>query len=360
MHKFAHYFCIAFFIMVIPVCSFAHPTNKETHFFNAANPDFKYVGRIDFSNPAQPRFWMPAVYIKARFKGDHCKIFLKDELLDGTPHNYVEIVIDDQPPFRVQMSAKEDTIDISSHLHKGTHRLLICKDTESGLGYLEFLGISCDKLLPSEALPSRKIEFIGNSITCGFGNDAPTPCSVGHWYDHENGYEGYGPITARALHAQWHVSAVSGIGMIHSCCKMPVVMPPVFDKMDMRSDSVSWNFKKYIPDVVTICLGQNDGIQDSTAFCSAYVNFIETIRQHYPDAKIICLNSPMENNKLGPVLKNYISGIVANRHENGDKQVYQFFFDKRFVHGCYGHPSGEEDRQLANELTAYIRSITGW
>ena len=328
--------------------------------YKANNPYFQYVGRVDFSNPLEPRFWMPGVYIRAEFEGNHCKIFLNDQLQDSTLHNYVEIDIDHQKPFKVRITKKQDTIDISQFLHNGKHSLLFCKSTESGLGYVEFLGLACKKLLSPKPLPKRKIEFIGNSITCGYGNDAGTPCSIGNRYDHENSCEGYGPITARALGAQWHVSAVSGIGMIHSCCKITILMPEVFNKMDMRSDSVTWNFKNYIPDVVTICLGQNDGIQDSTSFCSAYVNFIEKIRQYYPNAKIICLNSPMANEKLNPVLKNYINSIVADRNQSGDKSVYKFFFDKRFVEGCYGHPSSQEDRELADRLTGFIRSITGW
>jgi lysophospholipase L1-like esterase len=48
-------------------------------------------------------------------------------------------------------------------------------------------------------------------------------------------------------------------------------MPQVFDKVNMRIDSIPWDFKQYTPDVVTITLGQNDGIQDSVAFCSDYV-----------------------------------------------------------------------------------------
>jgi hypothetical protein len=41
------------------------------------------------------------------------------------------------------------------------------------------------------------------------------------------------------------------------------------------------------PDVVTICLGQNDGVQDSTAFCSAYLRFIGQLRHVYPNAQLI-------------------------------------------------------------------------
>ena len=347
-------------LTLISGLSFASTHKGGRHFYKANDPYFQYTGRVDFSNPLKPKFWMPAVYIKAHFTGNNCSIFLEDELPGNIPHNYVAIVIDDQTPLLFHVTNRLDTINVSNTLNAGDHTIVICKATESGLGYLGFLGMECDRLLPPPPLPARKMEFIGNSITCGFGNDASTPCSTGQWYDHEDAYEGYGPVTARALHAQWHISAVSGIGMIHSCCNMSVLMPEVFDKMNMRNDSVSWNFKNYIPDVVTICLGQNDGIQDSVDFCGAYVSFIQTLRGYYPDAKIVCLNSPMADKKLNPVLENYITGVVNYFHHAGDEKVYKFFFDKRFIHGCYGHPSGEEDQQLSSELTPYIRKITGW
>ena len=80
-------------------------------------------------------------------------------------------------------------------------------------------------------------------------------------------------------------------------------MPQVFDKINMRSDSIAWVFNRYIPDVVTICLGQNDGIQDSTVFCTNYINFIKQVRQQYKKANIVCLTSPMADEKLVAVLK---------------------------------------------------------
>jgi putative lipase involved disintegration of autophagic bodies len=52
-----------------------------------------------------------------------------------------------------------------------------------------------------------------------------------------------------------------------------------------------WDFTNYQPDVVTVCLGQNDGVQDSTIFCSAYVNFLKRMRSYYPTAQIILVTS---------------------------------------------------------------------
>lgn len=170
----------------------------------------------------------------------------------------------------------------------------------------------------------------------------------------------YGPRTSRMLDAQWQLTAVAGIGLTYSCCNMGIVMPEVFDKTLLRDNKIKWDFSRYQPDVVTICLGQNDGIRDSVQFCSAYVRFIETVRKVCPRADIICLNSPMANEKLTFALKNYLTAVVGRENAGGDKKVYKYFFSQRYFHGCGGHPDMDEQGRIADELTAYIRQVEGW
>ncbi len=349
-------------------------------FVPADDPYIQYMGRIDFSDPKKPRFWSPGVTIRLKFKGDSCRVLLNDEVLYGNTHNYVEIVVDERKPYRIQTRSAHDTILVDAAgaapvgaAPPGTaagaalpaadeHTLTICKDTESGIGWLDFPGLICEGLLPPPPLPLRKIEFIGNSITCGAGIDVSgIACGAGTWYDQHNAWLSYGPLTARALNAQWHITAVSGIGLTHSCCKMgDIIMPRVFDKIDQRVDSITWDFNRYQPDVVTVCLGQNDGIRDSAVFCGAYVQFLSTVRSDYPSARIVCLTSPMGDEKLTAVLKSYLGSIVAQRQAAGDKKVYAYYYSKRFFHGCGTHPDMDEHQQIAEELTAFIRKITGW
>lgn len=57
------------------------------------------------------------------------------------------------------------------------------------------------------------------------------------------------------------------------------------------------------PNIVTICLGTNDlsdgdGIKprlefDRQKYLTNYIIFVETIYKHYPNTKILLLNSPM-------------------------------------------------------------------
>ncbi|MDB5247504.1 MAG: acetyl xylan esterase [Segetibacter sp.] len=334
--------------------------NNALRFFKADHPYIQFTGRIDFSNRVLPRFWNSGVYIRAKFKGTSCEIVMNDEV-NGDNHNYLEIVIDDKKPFRIKTTGKTNTIKAAGGLTDGDHTITICKNTESGIGYLEFVGLRCKDLVRPGDKPLRKIEFVGNSITSGAGSDLSViACDQGQWYDQHNAYMSYGATTARNLNAQWHLTSVSGIGLIHSCCNMTITMPQVFDKMNPRSNSIQWNFNNYQPQVVTICLGQNDGAVDSTKFCSAYVTFIADIRKRYPRADIVCLNSPMADASLTAVLKNYINGVVSFVNKKGDKKVSKFYFSKRYNRGCGGHPNIDEHREIADELTGYIRKLKGW
>lgn len=341
---------------------FASPL-KST-FFPANHPAIQYIGRVDFSNPIKPRFWASGAYLIFRFNGTSCILEINDEVIYGMVHNYLEIQLDNQPAFRLQLKEKMNKIDLGAYLTRGgAHTVLICKNTEAENGYLEMLGVQCEKLLPPPALPVRKMEFIGDSITCGFGADESLmKCSDknAQWYDQHSAYLAYGPTTARSLNAQYHLSSVSGIGLVHSCCDKKMVMPQVYDKVSMAKNEIPWDFSRYQPDVVTVCLGQNDGIQDSTLFCTAYVNFALRLRGYYPKARLIFLSSPMADKTLKAALMKYITAVQAELLKRGERNTGAYFFTKRSVSGCSSHPSQAEQKEIAAELTAYLKKTLKW
>lgn len=349
-----------YLLLIVIVCNCSVQAGGRA-FFAADHPYIQYTGRIDFSNPTAPRFWTAGVYIQFKYNGTSCEITLNDEVLWGNMHNYIEIVIDNQLPRKVKTTGKVNKIKIGEGLKKGEHSVTIVKNTEALIGYLEFAGVRCEKLLPLAPKPTRKIEFFGNSITSGMGNDlSPIPCGEGEWYDQHNAYYSYGARVARELNAQYHLSSESGIGLIRSCCDKPFTMPRIYDKVSFSLDSIKWDFSRYQPDVVTVCLGQNDGIQDSVAFTSAYVDFLKTLRGHYPNAEIICLTSPMADEKLNSVLQKYLTGIQNFMHRAGDKQVDLFFYSRRYQNGCGDHPDLEDHKKMAKELVPFIRNKMKW
>jgi lysophospholipase L1-like esterase len=137
-------------------------------------------------------------------------------------------------------------------------------------------------------------------------------------------------------------------------------MPQVFDKLNMAKDTIAWDFSLYQPDAVTVCLGQNDGVQDSAKFVGAYLAFAKSLRLHYPKAKLIFLSSPMASPDLRNVMINYITAVKENLNQNGEKNIATYFFSKSYNQGCGGHPSLADHQQIATELTAQLKRIMKW
>ncbi len=320
----------------------------------------QYMGRIDYSNPLQPRLHSSGAAIKTKFKGTYCQILMEDQHLWSSYYNYIEIIVDEGDPVRMQLS-DESTIDVVSGLDDAEHTIMIVKDTEADIGYIDFLGFRAEALVEPEALPERKIEFIGNSITCGYGVDeSDLDCGAGEWYENHNAYYAYGPLVARELEAQWMLSSVSGIGLIHSCCDKTFEMPDVYENVDLSTSGDSWDFDLYKPDIITICLGQNDGIQDSADFVSAYIDFIGTLRSYNSAAEIICLTSPMASDDLYEAQTSYLTGVVDYLTTQGDSKIHKLYLSKGLVGGCDSHPNKTQQQTVADEIVDYISNNINW
>ncbi len=323
-----------------------------------------YAGRIDFSYPDQVRFSGAGAYIETGF----CGTYLKMEMSEGSGKNYIQVVIDDNEPIRIQLKKGRNTYLLAENLNAGNHKVLICKDTEAAMGYLQFFGFFCKDLVELNDLPDRKIECYGNSITVGAKMLEGEPCDQTNnntnWNAANSAYNSYGALTARMLDASWQLTAWSGIGMVHSCCDMTVTMPDVYDRLYLEKDTLKWDFSKYIPDVVTICLGQNDGAEVvlSDIYREKYKFFVESLRSKYPEASIFCLTSPMADEKLFSAMNKVLQEIVVKFNSNGDIKIYKVELPHGMCGGCVnqGHPGKSEHEKIAHVLAKEIKQKMKW
>ena len=335
------------------------------------NKFIQYTGRIDFSNPQKPRLSGAGAYLQAKFKSSSCSVLLEDQNLSNN-HNYISIAIDGKYQKRIKLVKDNTEYEIAKNLEDTVHTLIVCKATEAQIGYVDFLGLLCTEILPPEKSRERKIEFIGDSITCGMGLDiSEIPCNSAQWYDQHNAYLAYGRLVADKLNADWLFSSVSGIGVTRNWNSPGPTMPDVYDHIFLDTNSPIWDANQYTPDLVSICLGTNDFSDgdgtykrdklDSAKFISDYIRFIKHIRARYPHAQICCLTGPMFSGEKSARLAEYLSAIVKHMHEvENDNKVHLFKFAGSYSKGCDSHPDRQEHEKMAEELLPFLKKVMNW
>lgn len=366
---------IVLFILLSSQLSCSSNLLKQAHeptLYKPENENIRYTGRIDFANPHRPRLIGAGAYLEVKFSGTACDILLEDQNLNDN-HGYITAEIDGKYQGRIKVTEDKTQYEIAKDLEDTEHSLLICKATEAQNGYIDFLGLSCSRLLPFEKGSERKIEFIGDSITCGMGLDASEiPCDSAQWYDQHNAYLAYGPLVARKLNADWLLSSVSGIGMIRNWNSPGPTMPDVYDNTYLNADSTSkWDARNFVPDLVSICLGTNDfsdgdgsyerGELDSVKFVAEYIRFVKRIRNRYPYAQICCLSSPMLSGQKSAQFKKNLSHVIQHMQDvENDNKVHMFVFSQVSASGCSGHPDEQEHREIAKKLLPFFEKVMGW
>ena len=330
--------------------------------------NIQYVGRICFQNPERPRFTFPGTQINIAFTGTSVKLWAKPR------SGYFMAQVDKAEPFKVALMGERDSVvTVATALPPGEHTLRLMYVIEGYDLKPDFRGFILDRgarLLPPPALPGRTIEFIGNSITCGYGNES-TEMTDPFEYETENHYLTYAQLTCRSLDAVAHVVARSGIGVYRSYGGPKAgtpdnVMTTEYEYTNLYDRSERWDFSRFQPQLVCINLGTNDlstNNYDARLLRQAYVRFLKQVRGHNPKAKVVYLCGSMLNGKELDIALKTLDSVVDEARKGGDTEVYRFDFTPQtgdIGYGASWHPSQWQHQKMAAELTAYLRSLMKW
>jgi len=353
-------------LLQLAACSSTTQIKKEiTGVIDADNPNIQYVGRFNFSDPKKITFDWPGVIISAKFMGKSLSVKLEDG------KNEYAVIVDNYAPRILSTDTLKIYKVISGLADSIPHTIIIQKRTETFVGKGIFSGFVLDpgySLLPPDKRPERRIEFIGNSITCGFGNEGETAdCHFSPGT--ENANMSYAAITSRALNADYSLIAYSGRGVVRNygdtnkTSRDP--MPSLYDRACFYDSTTKWNFSKWIPQAVVINLGTNDfstkPFPDKDVFQKGYSDLINRVRILYPGVSIFCIGGPMTEEPC----VSYVREVVVNDQKmKREKNLFFIEIKKSFLTqndwGCDEHPNILGMQKMSDVIVPTIKLRMNW
>lgn len=259
---------------------------------------------------------------------------------------------------------------------RGYHHIKVMKRTEAqhaktGLKGLRVEGNLVE--LVAKDSGTKRIEFIGDSITCGYGNESNCP-EDGFWPEQENGLEAFAAQTARAFDAAFHCVSVSGMGIYSSYTGSDVIndkelMPEIYhysdyfmEKMQGRETYTLWDFEQFKPNLIVINLGTNDNsyahydyAKRVPIFKEHYQAFIKQVRKfNGQEPWIICTIG----GEQPEMYEGIAHAVKAYQEETGDVRIDSFLFEKRREEDGLGgssHPTVRTHTHMAEQLITKIK-----
>jgi len=319
------------------------------------------VGRHDGCDETGVRMAWSGTGFVARFSGTGLSISQSGAAVQYT------VVVDGAVGPNLLTTRGSGTYEVVTGLADGEHTVEVYRRGEASFGVTILQGVDVvdGELLSPPAAPARRIEVIGDSITCGYGNEGEdTSCSFSA--DTENHYLTYGAVLARALDAELSTIAWSGRGVVvnYDGDTASPTMPAYFERAIPQDSSTAWFFP-WEPDAVIVNLGTNDystnNDPEDTVFVDGYETLLLNIRQRYPAAYVLCTVGPLLSGADLSTARTNIAAAVAGRNDAGDDRVAAYELAPNNPDpGCDWHPSVATHAAMADELAVPLAQALGW
>ncbi|MCM1054277.1 MAG: GDSL-type esterase/lipase family protein [Bacteroides sp.] len=316
------------------------------------------------------------------FTGTKCSVVIKGDDNSANPGAAdnlarIGIYLDGERVIDDMINESEKSYDVFESEEAKEVTVSVVKLSESPMSTV---GIKEIKVTGSEIKPTPDkdmyIEFIGDSITCGYGIDDPDK-------DHhfvtstEDVTKAYAYLTAQALNADYSIVSFSGYGIISGYTTnnekvTSQTVPQFYTKLGyswstngtFSPQNVEWDFSKRQPDLVVINLGTNDDsyaqseIDRQNEYAEGYADFIKLIREKNPSARILCVFGVM-GDRLYPFVEQAVESYTA---ETGDTNVSALQLRPQNARDGYSadwHPSVTTQQRAADSVVEEIQRLIG-
>lgn len=306
------------------------------------DPNIEYVGRWDKSDPSRYHSYWGGAYLRVRFTGTSIRLKL------AAPATVFVNIDGHEEELPWQISG---TATLNEHpLKDGAHTLTLASFFQTS--EIQFQGFILDrgaKTLPP-ATHKPLIEFVGDSITCGDKtsrwNLSAYPWLTGEALGCDHTQIAQCGITLSDGYIQWFPNAPKrGMQIQYFLQKEPNLNP-----------NPAWDFRAYIPNVVVINLGTNDGLLHvpPKLFEQNYRGFLQQIREKYPNTVVAAMRP------VNGAYAEQIAAAVAGTSEDDDHIHYidttgWLTPGSDFAPDGY-HPSDEGQRKIAARLTPILKA----
>lgn len=258
-------------------------------------------------------------------------------------------------------------------------KLRLMKLSEAAFAKMGVAEICIDgNLLPAPKPQSeRRIEFVGDSITCGYGIDGIWNKDV-FSTETENPIKGYAYKTALKCNAEYHYVSWSGMGVYSSWVDDQAEKPldnwlvhdiyPYTDSSlektlgrEGHENHTKWDFSSYVPQVIVFNMGTNDQSwtkhvkERCDTFCEKYYAFLEMLREKNPDAFIICTYGIMGVDLLDEEIS--CTERFKREHDANIKFVPLPVQEESDGIGADWHPSEKSHEKVAAILSAEVNRV---
>ncbi|WNC73050.1 GDSL-type esterase/lipase family protein [Thalassotalea psychrophila] len=328
--------------------------SNTTQSINLVDAQIKYIGRVtkgkQFSltgsglafNLSGGNVWA-SFYIKEKNKA------ALNIVINGTEHALI-------------LKNGEHKYLIASNLPNGEHTISILKRNEAAKSTVQLTNLEIEPTHALHPAPTFKSQVlaIGDSITCGYGNEAKKN-NEGNTLANQNGYQTYSAIAARKLQAEVMIVCWSGRGMSRnrSINNEDIgLLPQLYNYYLPNEPQEQWNPAEYSPEHILINLGTNDnangkikGELNKTLYLAAYQNFINTLRDDFPNAHLIFAIGPMKSGSISQ----WLPELTAN-NENTSSLIFTSYKGKSEIGGHY-HPHVSKHKLMAEQLVEHIKVI---
>lgn len=344
-----------------------------------APPGVRYVGRFDTSDPAGPRVAWPGARVVVRFAGTEARATLGEQVGFTGPSRY-DVLVDGAFTKTVAPADGISDVVLADGLAAGTHVVELHRRTESFVGITQFRGFTFPnggQLLAPPKAPARRLEFLGDSASNGYGVECANP-NLGYSGATQNERKAFPALAALALGADHHDLGFAGKGLLRNYdADDDQVFGLLYPRTMPETVGSAWDFSTYHPDVVWITLGGNDydnagnrPAPNLAAFETKYTELVTRVRTEHPLAQIVLAVAPSltDDYPVGYAALTSVTTAVNDvrnaRVAAGDPKVHVHVFTRADADvdltGCEYHSNAAFHAKLALEVVAKVKAITGW